>query len=203
MSVLKGQNADVYIAAGTGTGMTGEATTSLGGNVYQITDTAKRVISPTAALTVLDGVTTLAASAYEVVYGTGKIRLRAAPAGAITVTGEYLTTAQLGQGQSWSLTVGKNLVDTATFGDAWEEKTATLGRASGSIGRIYADDYFLTDVTPGTSFVLELYEQQSTGARYVCIAKLSDTNITSEAGGIMMENVNFTATGWVDYVAPV
>ena len=85
MAVLAGRNADIYIATGSGTSMTGQATTSLGGGVYQITLSARRYINPNASLTVLDGVTAVNPANYQVAYGTGKIILAGyTPAGAIS-----------------------------------------------------------------------------------------------------------------------
>ena len=52
MAVLAGRSADIFLATGTGTAMTGQATTSLGGGVYQITLSTRRAINPNASLTV-------------------------------------------------------------------------------------------------------------------------------------------------------
>ena len=66
---------DIYIATGSGTAMTGEAVTSLGGGVYQITNTAKRAINPNAAVTVLDGVATVPKANYQIGWASGKITI--------------------------------------------------------------------------------------------------------------------------------
>jgi gamma-glutamyltranspeptidase len=110
MAVLAGNAADIYIATGSGTAMTGEAVTSLGGGVYQITDTAKRAINPNAAVTVLDGVSTVPKANYQIGWASGKITLTNGytAGGTITITAEYLTLAQAAQargrigGKAWN-----------------------------------------------------------------------------------------------------
>ena len=47
--------ATVLEVGGTSTAFTGEATTNTTGNTYQITNSAKRVLDPAAAVTVKDG----------------------------------------------------------------------------------------------------------------------------------------------------
>lgn len=200
MAVLAGRTADIYIATGTGTAMTGEAVTSLGSGVYQITDSAKRAINPTAALTVLDGVATVPAQNYEVVWGTGKIRLTNGYTlvGTMTVTGEYLSLSQAAQGYEWTLDVQTDLEETQTFGDSWKERTAINRSATISFQRFYEDEYFHTNI--GNRYVLALYIDQPSGTYYTCAAHVTSQGITVGENETVKENVQFAADGPVDFV---
>lgn len=198
MAVLAGSSADVYIATGAGTSMTGEAVTSLGSGVYQITDAAKRAINPNAALTVLDGVSTIPAANYSVGYGSGKITLTNGYTlgGTMTVTGTYLTLAQLGQGFEWTLDTELSLEETQTFGDGWKERTVVMKSGSVSFQRFYADAYFHTNI--GTFFVLALYYNVSGADRLLCAARCPSFNINAPENGVIRENVQFLTHGAVD-----
>ena len=200
MSVMVGKNADIYAASGSGTSFTAEACSLVSGTTYQIDATSKRYWDPTATFTVYDGATPLAASAYQLVYGTGKIILAAAPAGAVTVTGKYLSITQVAQGTEWTLNLGTDLAASETFGDSWKEHTATVKRGSVTFKRLYnADGVFFAGTT--TTFLLALYPDFSTSARYVAIGKLGSQQITVPENGLIEESVSFDTSGVVDYAA--
>lgn len=199
MAKLTGSAADVYICAGAGTPFTGEACTLVSGTTYQITDTGKRIWDLTTAVVVYDGLTTVPDSDYELVYGTGKIILAAAPAGAVTVTGAYLTASQFGQAHKWSGSFGPNLQDTPTFGDGWETKSVTSRKGSITLDRFYSDDYFHDNL--GAPFLLVLYHKQSSGQRYVAVGHMDSNSIETARDAIIGESVSFQTTGWVDYSA--
>ncbi len=202
MAIRTGSGADVYIIAGDGTGtvMTNEATTLVSGTTYQIDDTAKRIIDPGAAVVVNDGGSPIAISGYEIIYPPGKAVLAAAPGGAVTITGKYLTAAAFGQAHEWSASVGPNLVDTAVFGAAWEAKTAVQRRGSVTLTRFYNDEYFHTEIDH-SNFVLILYANQSAGPRWMAVGKLSDANPNFSATDVARESITFATTGWWDFAA--
>lgn len=200
MAVLAGRNADIYIASVSGTSMTGEATTSLGSGVYQITDAAKRAINPNAALTVLDGVSTVPSSRYQVAFGTGKIVFRDyTPAGSVTVTGEYLTLAQAAQGFEWSLDVQPMLEETQTFGDSWKERTCVMRDSTCSFQKFYDDEYFFTNGT--RYFIVACYLSVSGADRYVFGATMNSQGATSGVNETVKQNVQFSVHGILDYAS--
>jgi len=201
MAVMVGRLADLYVASGTGTVMTGQATTSLGGGVYQITLAARRAINPNASLTVLDGVTTVNPANYRVAFGNGKIIFTNgyAPAGAVTVTGQFLTLSQAAQGVQWSLDVQTLLEESHTFGDAWKEQTPVMSDASITFERLYDDSYFPTTI--GSYYVLALYLNVSGGSRYLCAAQCSSAGITTGNNALIRESATFAVHGQLDYVA--
>jgi len=201
MAVMVGRLADVYIASGTGTAMTGEATSSLGSGVYQITTAARRAINPNAAITVLDGASAVNPAYYRFAFGSGKVIFTNGytPSGSVTIDGEYLTLSQAAQGQSWALEVETSTEESHTFGDEWKEQTSVMSEASITFDRLYEDSYFQTNI--GQYYVLALYLNTSTGARYVCAAQCESAGRTSSNSSLVRENASFVVHGQLDYVA--
>lgn len=199
MAVTTGKSADIYIATSTGTAMTGEAVTDLTGGVYQITDTAKRAINPNASLTVLDGVSTVAAKNYQVNYGSGKITFTNGytAGGTITVTGEYLTLAQCAQGYEWTLNTALALEKTQTFGDSWEQNTLVTKSGTVSFQRFFADDYFHANLR--SYYVLALYTDVAGVDRFLCAAQCNSFGVSAGENEVLKENVSFAVHGGIDW----
>lgn len=197
MAVLAGRNADIYITSGTGTSMTGEAVTSLGSGAYQITDAAKRAINPNASLTVLDGVSTVSQSNYQVSFGAGIITLNPGVtlAGTMTVAGEYLTLAQAAQGFEWTYDSELVLEESQTFGDAWKERSLVMRSGTVQFQRFYNDEYFLTNV--GNYFVLALYFDLAGADRLLCAARMTSAGVAVEENALIKQNVSFATHGGV------
>lgn len=200
MATLAGNAADIYIASGTGTSMTGEAVTSLGSGVYQITNAAKRAINPNAAFTVLDGVSTVPSSAYQVGWGAGKITLTNGytAVGTITVTGEYLTMAQAAQGSEWTFNSELTTEESQTFGDAWKEHTPVMRSGTVTFNRFYNDEYFADD-NEGNYFILHLYVNLAGNDRFMCAAQMTSTGVTANENELIKENVSFALHGPMDF----
>ena len=200
MAVLAGNAADIYIATGSGTAMTGEAVTSLGGGVYQITDTAKRAINPNAAVTVLDGVATVPKANYQIGWASGKITLTNGytAGGTITITAEYLTLAQAAQAFEWSYDSEVVTEESQTFGDTWKERTLVMKSGTVSFQRFYNDAYF-ANTNLGSYYVLYLYTNLTGNDRFMAAGHMSSTGITSGENELIKENVSFALHGEVDF----
>lgn len=198
MATLAGNAADIYIATGTGTAMTGEAVTALGGGVFQITDAARRAINPNAALTVLDGVSTIPAANYQISWGAGKITLTSGYtlAGTMTVTGEFLTLAQAAQGFEWSFDSEVLTEESQTFGDTWKERTLIMKTGSVTFQRFYNDEYFFTNI--GSYYVLALYMDLAGADRFLCAARLTSVGMAVEENSLIKQNVTFSLHGPMD-----
>lgn len=199
MAVLTGYSADIYIASGTGTSMTGEAVTSLGSGVYQITNTAKRAIDPNSTLTVLDGVATVAPQNYQVGWASGKITFTSGytPTGTVTVTGKYLSLSQAAQGFEWSLNVNPVLEKTQTFGDSWEESTVVNMGGTVTFQQFVNDGFFFTNNS--NYFIIYLYPNLAGNVRWMTAGLLSTSGITAGKNEVVKQNVQFTTHGTVDY----
>lgn len=195
MPVLTGLGADIYVASGVGTVMTGEAVTSLGAGVYQITNAAKRAIDPNSALTVLDGASTVSPATYQVNFGAGTITLTLGTvlAGVMTVTGRYHTMAQAAQGTEWSLDVETNLQESHTFGDSWKESVFVNASGTVSFQRFLNDDYFHLNIA--NYYILYLYADLSGGKRHMCGAALKSVGVSAGNNDLIKENVSFTVHG--------
>ena len=201
MAVLAGRNADIYIATSAGTAMTGEATTSLGGGVYQITTAARRAISPNAAITVYDGVSVISPANYQIAYGSGKIVLRNyTPSGAVTIDGGYLTLAKAAQGTEWTLDVQPTLEEVQVFGDSWRARACVQRDATVTFNRFYNDQYFFSNAQLTGRFVLALYLSVSGGQRYVLGATRASQGVSTPENETIKENVSFNVHGILDYV---
>ena len=110
----------VYLS-GTSTAFTGEACTQVSGTTYQIDAVAKRCWNPLVALTVYDGVTEETPTSVNYLYGT--VTLAEAPAGAVTVTGEYMPLHEIGTVRGFSLSVTCGAEDSTIMGSAVTTRT--------------------------------------------------------------------------------
>src|SRR4051812_25153572 len=103
---------------GTPTAFTNEATTATVANkVYQIANTAKRVWSPTATITVKDGGVAVNAvtDPYTINRLTGKVTFAATTARVITISGTYLPMLTIAKAKSITYDRGAELLDDTTF----------------------------------------------------------------------------------------
>ncbi len=198
MAPIAGYKADVYLAAQTSLAFTDEATTNAGDNqTYTITNAAKRFWDAGTAVTVKKNGGSIT-TGFTIQYCGGKIVFAVAndPGDVIIVTGKYLPVAKVAEGRKWSLDVGRNLVETATFGDEWEESTPVRGKASASIERHWVDEFFLTHL--GELVALVLYADYASAVRWECFA-YCEPSANVPVDGVMGENLKFTVSGEVYY----
>lgn len=135
--------------SGTSTAMTGEATTSLGGGQYQVTNAAKRVIDPTAAITVKDGGSTVSSSLYSVDKLFGIVTFSGYTAtGAVTIDSSYLPTAAVGECKGVTITVNADLADASVLESQAKKRATTLLDWSGKLDRLALP---LDDLDSGTA----------------------------------------------------
>ena len=128
---------------GTSTAFTTEACTLVSGNIYQITDSAKRAWNPAVAVSVYDGGVLQAASAYSLNYLYGKITFVAPPGGAVTVSGEYFPLWEVTTVKGYKLALSCALLDSSVMSQTQTHRVRTAS---------------LYDVTAS----LSLYEQGNT-----------------------------------------
>lgn len=132
--------------------VTGEACTSLGGGVYQVTNTARRIIDRSAAVVVKDTGTPVSATLWSFDYLFGKVTFSGySPTGAVTVDASYLPVATIAEVKSFSLQAGGDLADRTTFDSAGvKQRQATLRDASGSFVMLSSPLDDIDPVTGGT-----------------------------------------------------
>jgi len=194
---------------GTAVSLSGEATTSLGGDVYQITDTAKRIIDPDTAITVYDGATPIADTAVTVDYLFGKFTLSSTPAGAVTVDGAYLPSFAVAEARSFELNFAKNVLDSTPMASTTSARTRTAGLKdlTGSIGSL---DNLLTDLDSGGGTVVPFTDHQAgtrrvievtfptSGQIFRAFVRFLDIGQSASFDGLLESTLNFegsAATG--------
>lgn len=128
--------------------LSGEATTSLGGDVYQVTDTAKRILDPDTVITVYDGVTPIADTAVTVDYLFGKVSLASTPAGAVTIDGAYLPTFAVAEARGFELSFSAPALDSTLMAASTTARTRTAGLKD-LTGSISGLDPLTTDLDTG------------------------------------------------------
>ena len=115
---------------------TDEATTNPAGNRYIIADLTKSIFDPDTTVVVKDGGTPIAASGFSVNHLSGEVVLGSAPAGAVTISGAYLTTADAIKAYGFSFNASNAMLDDTEFGDEAQARCPGLSDATGTISRI-------------------------------------------------------------------
>lgn len=102
--------------SGASTSMTGEACGSLSSTLYQVTNSAKRIINPAVAATVKDGGSSLVEGTdYYLDRLFGRIILATTPGGAITIDAAYLATQAVAEVRKAELQAARAQLDKTTF----------------------------------------------------------------------------------------
>lgn len=150
---------------GTPTSMADEATTQIGSSKsYQITNAAHRWLDLATAVTVKDGVTDQTANLLSVDYMNGIVTFKSSytPAGAITVSGDYLPMTQIAKGQSFTLTQTAATKKTTDFNTAQTNNGVdtfdyALRTVSLDLGGIYAiSNAWLAALTSRSNLYIEI-----------------------------------------------
>ena len=140
--------------------VTGEACGLISGTnpnrLYQVTNTARRIWDPTAAITVKDGGVAVSSALYTFDYLFGFIQFAGyTVTGSITVDGSYLPVASITEVSSFKFSGNANLADVTSFDSAgYRAKLATLKDGSGDF-MAYSSP--LSDIDPVTGGVQTLY----------------------------------------------
>lgn len=126
--------------SGTAVPVTGEACAFSSGagasQVFQVTNSARRIWDPTVAVIVKDGVTVLTpGTQYTFDYLFGKIQFVAyTPVGAIAVDGSYLPTNAIAEARKLSFVQSRDLFDRTTFDSAGvRQRVALLQTVKGNL----------------------------------------------------------------------
>lgn len=146
--------------SGAAVAVTGEACTEISGanpnKLFQVTNTARRIWDPSAAITVKDGGVAVSSALYSFDYLFGFIQFAGyTQTGAITVDGSYLPVASIAEVSSFKFSGDANLADVTSFDSAgYRSKLATLKDGSGDL-MAYSSP--LNDIDPVTGGVQTLY----------------------------------------------
>jgi len=193
-------------ASGAAVAFLDEPTTKVTANtVYQITNTAKRVLDRTATITVevdadgagAGGFVVADPSTYTLNRLTGTVTFSADQGvdAVVRMDGSYLPLTTVAEARSYSYALaGENATDNE-FGDSYVTRLQVMKDASGSLSRWYDTSTYWQDAfTGGTVFVLEFYSD-STAAYDLKMWAILDTNALSAAfNGLVEQEVAFSGT---------
>jgi hypothetical protein len=183
---------------GTSTAFTNEPTTKVTANtVYQITDTTKRVLDPSVALTVqvdadgagAGGYVTAASTTYTIdyLYGTVTFLSDQGSSATVRISGSYLPMLSIAKVTDSKVSISRDAPDATTQDSgSYKERAATLIDVQGSITSLEMETYdhdpgagalkFLSLLQNGTPF---LYEESGGGQYFrawVCATGLEHGN---------------------------
>jgi hypothetical protein len=135
-----------------------EACTDTGdGKTYQITNAAKRVLDPTASISVYYNGVLKPASSYTLNRLAGTITFASAPGAlAVTVTGSYLPMTTIAEGKSFSFATKTTTLEDVAFGDTDITRAVIEKMASGTIGMAWLDNAFHAAFVAGGQLVVEI-----------------------------------------------
>jgi hypothetical protein len=180
----------------TSTTMTAEATTSSAGNIYQVTNAAKRILDPSVEPTLNATSSTYIDKTWMNRgwdYFTGRVKLTAATSP--TITGSYLTVTAYGSVISVALDAQRNTVETTAIGDTWKSYTAIEMGATVTLNRYYINTDFWTEVSAGRKVALELYEDTTTTAGYWIMGCITNETLNFTTGQVDTEAITIAVDG--------
>lgn len=200
---IAGRKAQVRVS-GAPVAFTGEPTTPNAARTeFRITDTARALWDPAAALTVrrsTDGTTYNAVPAAEYTLNrlTGTVAFAAAqaPGVLIQVSGASLTLSVAGEAKEFSYTLTNNTTEASRFGDSHVRRATVLRDASGSLSQWSSvDRYFENALTAGTPVVLDFYSDASAAAPDLrAWAILSKAEMKAAVDGLAETSVEWEGT---------
>src|SRR3990167_629524 len=160
---------------GSSTAFTGEATTDLGADVYQINATAKQVWDPAVTPTVTDFDGVVSASEYTVNYLEGKVTFSVAPVDPVTVAGSYIPLLTIATATSASVEVTNELVDDTAIKDSGADRTNLFTEQTIS-GQFTMLEDLLTDLVAGIFILGDITERSGTDPPLVTITGTPDND---------------------------
>lgn len=201
MGATAGRKALVKVT-GSPVALTNEATTANGGRtVYTITNSAKRILDPTAAVVVQtspDGVSWSTASAYSLNRLQGTVTFGSAQAVGTQIriqSGSYLPVATAAAAKGFTFSISATNPDTTAFGDTFQQRIQGMKSVSGSLSQWRTSDVTLRDaLLNATRVVLEFWIDSATSYDARIWAILNKQQVQAAVEGIVEESVDFEST---------
>jgi chitodextrinase len=186
---LAGKKAKI-VAYGSSISFSGEATTATGDQIYQITDTTKRIWCKECNITVLDSATPTTEN-YILDRLTGRVIFETSAVRDITLDGEYLPVADIGCAYEYTYTLEADNVDFACFEDEYTSREQTLKDFSASISKFWnPDQYFLNKLDSDEDFIVEFYSDGSVDPDLRAWAKVATNEISGAVDGLVEESID-------------
>lgn len=181
---------------------TGEATTSLGGGQYQVTNAAKRILDPSAAVVVKDAGTPVGATLWSVDRLFGVVTFSGyTPSGAVTVDASYVPVGAVGECTGVSISAKADLVDVSVLESQAHKRQAALVDVEGSLERLALPLDDLDGVTAGTQSLDGWMKAGTprlldvlfaTGARFRAWVLFGGYDVQGEVAGVVTVSVKFS-----------
>lgn len=185
------------LKSGTPTTFTAEATSSLGGNVYQITSVIKRIWDRTTPIVVWDGSTPVVPTSIDYLFGT--VTLAAPPAGTLTIhSGKYLPMTQIAKANSFTLTqtaavIMNSVFETAQANGGYDTYEYGLRTVSLSLKGIYASSNgFRALLAARSELVIEINPDGSSLTVARGFFKPMTTGQSGNVGALEDQTLNFS-----------
>lgn len=191
---------------GTPTAFTAEAVNVLTVNKkYQIANTAKRVWSPTATITVLAAATPVnpVTDPYVINRLTGVITFTNTTArGTVTVTGTYLPMLTVAKSHSITYDHGNEVLDDTTFdSNGFDENIPGIRSIAASLGKNWESTYdtvFKSAIINGTLMVIQIFHDRNAAADLVFWARPTKQTISAATRSIVATELTFVGSSDAD-----
>jgi hypothetical protein len=202
-AAVKGRLGELWAQTGNATAFTTEACTLVSGTTYKITNAAKRQWDRATTVSVFDGGASVAAADYTVQYPLGRIVFASAPAGAVTVSGKYYASAEVGLVQGWDISLTPLIFETTSLGSTSRSYVGGgLLEWSGSFDRFYEDSTWEARAIDNTSaFYLKLYEDEPSDRVWIGYVHFTGWTATTSIVELIKEGITFSGAEDPFYVA--
>ncbi len=192
---------------GTPTAFTDEAVTVLTTNKkYQITNTAKRIWSPTATITVKAAGVAVnpVTDPYVINRLTGVVTFTNVSArGTVTITGTYLPMLTIAKSHSVTYDRGTALLDDTTYdSNGFDESISGIQSISANLGKNWETTYsalLSTALLSGSQLVIQIFHNRNLAADIVFWARGTKQTISAATRSIVGEELAFVGTHDVDF----
>lgn len=203
MAKLTGKKALVKVS-GAALTLTNEATADAGDHLnYQIIATSKRVLDPTAAITVKeDGTPTAAAYTLNRLNGTVTFAIARGGAVAVTLSGSYLPQSTALSCTEWNISVIGTSADVSDFdtGGVWVARLALSKDASGSVKswRDSIDRTWETALIADTPVMLALYTLSTGSPDFLVWATLNKQQVQAALKSAQTQSIDWEGAADAD-----
>jgi len=186
-AIVKSQSSAVALVA--------EATSTSDNQVYQITDSNKRILDFATAVVIDDGGSPTAEN-YTINRLDGLITFESVDAGrVITVDGAYVVLTQVAQAKSYNFNGVTDMGDTTVFQKQYREFKPLLSSATITLGKFYSvDNYFLDLLKSKEVFVVEIKPDDSGTFVMRVYATVASDGVSSTVEGLIEEGISLQAT---------
>lgn len=172
-----------------------EACSTSDNTTYQITDIAKRIWSPTATITVKDSAVPTVES-FTINRLKGTITFGSASARTITVSGDYLPSADILEAFDYSLDLSANNEQDSAFGDEWITREQTLKDVTGSFSQWRLVDNTMFDhLVNADQLVIEIFDDNTNPDPFLRLwCRLATDSLSASVDSLIEEAIDFEGT---------